>query len=407
MGLAAALAAIRRRLIRSPERTVAWGTALALLAAVLFNLQWMHKFSRKNMDWYSVRSTEGLYMTVTHSLYKNVYDTLGNPLAARIPRLHSRQGGIPRPHDRLHGGYLLGEYHPQANPAANPMVHDTLEFADPRFRANLSREFGYPSPQQRSSYVPLRATTGHVFLPINRPGAMRLTISGRATRPGTAVEFLFNGRSLGRRELPMKEWSGFTFIAPAGLVERGINRLDMIHTLPRRRPGARCIGSTEVCGTVDVAAISGGDRAGDFAEIWVGEERIIENAQGLNVALVDPRSGAVLGVRAFDVFLYPAQFQELARYLRSFPEGTIVALANRGDLSRHFARGGKKALAMAGASLAKGPPASAGYALLGVIGARPGTAQEALTEEGHARVHIGHPPPPWREIAHYQLIKLR
>ncbi len=400
LGLAAGLCAIRRWLAHNPVRSIAWGTALFLFACVLFNLQWMRNFSRRNMDWYSVRSTEGLYMTVTHSLYKNLYDTLGNPFSLPGSIAFSlRKGGSLRSYDRLHGSYLLGEYHPQANPAADPQIHDTLEFADPRFRANLSDTFGYPSPHQRSSYVPLRAPRGHVFLPINRPGAMQLTISGRATRPGTKVEFLFNGRSLGRRDLPTQEWSGFTIIAPAGLVERGINRLDLIHTLPPRQPGRRCVGSTDVCCKVDMAAISGGDRSGDFAEIWVDEKRILDNAQGLNVAVVSPTTGEVLGSRSFDVFLYPAQFQELTRYLRLFPSGSVVALAKRGDLSRNFAHGGKEALGLIGAAAEQGQPAAIGYAVLGVIGARPGTALEAHAERGHARVHVGNPPPPWREIA--------
>jgi hypothetical protein len=136
---------------------------------------------------------------------------------------------------------------------------------------------------------------------------------------------------------------------------------------------------------------------------------VSRNVRGLNVAVVDPRSGRLLGQRAFDTFAYPILYRDFTRYLGTFPRGSVVALGIRGSPRRYFRRGGKEALATFGAVTDLGVKSAlkVGYAAIGVIGARPGTALERHTATGHARVRVGRLPPPWREVAHYRVIQVR
>jgi hypothetical protein len=411
LGLAVALRAIRQSLATRPRRTAAWITGLAILGAVVFNLQWMRNFSRHNMTWTGVHSTEGMYMTTTHSLVDQVYSVTGNPVSLPASLAFSiRRGGAPRIYDRIDGSYMLGESHLQANPSAKPYAHATLKMGDLRYRHNLSESFGNPKREGEVKYAPLREARGHVFLPINRPGDLQMMIGGRAVHAGTKVEILFNGERLGVQTLPAGSWTRLFATAPARLVARGINRLDLVHRLPPGwdDPGPRCVGRTGVCVRTDVAVVSGGKKWGNFTEIWIGGRKVSRNVRGLNVAVVAP-DGELLGQRAFDTFAYPILYREFVRYLRTFPRGSVVALGHRDNPQRYFKYGGAAALAALGATsdLSTKSVRKAGYAAIGVIGAKPGTAQEALTLTGHARVRVGLAPPPWREVAHYRVIQVR
>jgi len=407
-GIAATVKVVRERLAASPSRTAAWITGLVVLFFVVFNLQWMVNFITRNMDWYGIRSTEGLYMSVTHSMVEKVYSTVGNPLSLPSSLAFSaRRGGSPRIYDRIDGSYLLGESHPEANPAAKPDLHATFDFGDLRFRYFLSDSFGYPQRIEGIRYAPLREPEGHVFLPLNRPGPLQLVVGARAVLPGTRVELRFNRRSLAKHELPTEDWSVIVVDVPARLVERGINRLDLIHDVPPPPPGPRCVGNTGACSGVDLAAVSGGPLAGTFGEIWLNDRRVTKNQRGLNVAVVDPASGKLLGSRGFDVYLYRGLFRELRRYLRFFPRGSLVAIALRGDGCRYFGDGGREAFAVFGATGEPCLKKDAGYVALGALGAAPGTAVEANSVGEHARAHIGRPPTPWRELARYRAIRLQ
>jgi hypothetical protein len=418
-GLAACLRATRERLARNPGRAIARGTALVVLLFVLFNLQWMVSFATRGLDWYHVRSTEGLYMSVVHGMMDRVYRSVGNPLSAPLTIPFAlRRGGSPRTYDRIDGSWLLGQTHLGANPAGTPFVDATVVFSDLRFRHNLSDSFGYPLERGGIQYAPLREPRGHVFLPLNRPGDVQVTVGGRAVHPGTRVEVRFNGELLGTRELPDRDWTLLDFRAPGRIVERGINRLDLIHHLPPLPEPERCLPSAlsaspprtspgqRRCCRADVAALSGGTEAGNFAEIWVNEERVAPSWRGLNVAVVDPDSGRLLDVRGFDHIAYRAAYHQLAQHLRHFPKGSVVAFAIRGEATRSFERGGREALALFGAT-GRALVKDDGFAALGVLGAAPGSALEASSHKDHARVHIGRVPPPWRELAQYRILRLR
>ena len=410
IGLAVVLRDVRSWLGRRPAGAIAWGTALVVLAAVLFNIQWMRLFAERNLKWYSVRSTEGLYMTVVHSMLEDVYDEVGNPLSLPASLAFAiRRGGSPRAFDRIDGNYLLGEAHPGANPSENPYRNAKLELGDLSHRSNLSESFGNPKREGDIAYAPLRAPRGHVFLPINRPGPLQMMLVGKASHPGTTLELRFNGAPVGKQRLG-EAWQRVIIRVPGRLVERGINRLDLVHHMAAgwNAPGPRCSpGPSRFCAATDVAVVSGGVDWGRFTEIWVGGRKVSDNGRGVDVAVIDRTSGRLLEARSFDVVLYPAMYGELARFLRRFPAGSVVALGVRDRAGRQFLKGGREALALLGATTNLRKVEKSGYAAIGYLGAPAGAAMERVAATGHARVRLGRQPPPWREIARYQVLMVR
>ena len=409
-GLGAALAGIRWGLERKPSRSIAAVTALVIIAPILFNLQWFQNYIQQFMTWTNLRSSQALYMTVMNSLSERTYKAVGNPMSlpASIP-FSLNKGGSPALFDRLDGHYLLGESHALANPSARPYAHSTMVLSDLRYRFNLSESFGYPIEHQGITYVPIRKPRGHVFLPINRISTLHIRIGGRAHFPGTRLEVKFNGARLTLKTLPGRAWGMVTVKVPEELVEQGINRMDLIHHMPRGwdRPGHRRVGTTGVNSPVDVAVVSGGLAAGNFTEIWVAGRKVSNNGRGYNVAVLDRKSGEVLGTKVFDVIYRPVLHEELGRYLERFPGGSIVALGARDNVGKFFGRDAGPSLALFGAVTDLGKLERSGYAAIGVLGAPPGTAMENNEEKGHARVSVGRPPPPWREVAQYRFIQLR
>ncbi|MCK5797157.1 MAG: glycosyltransferase family 39 protein [Deltaproteobacteria bacterium] len=411
LGLTRLLDGLARRMEARPQRTVTAILVLGLLFAVLFNLEWLRQYTERNLKWYSVRSTRGLYMTVANSLVDRVYDKIGNPLSLPATlAFNAQRGGAARVYDRIQGSYLLGETNPETLPAGKPFLHAMMPLSSARFRLNLSPALGAPRHDARGvAFVSLRAKQGFIFLPINRPGPMDLWIRAQARFASTRVDVHFNGMSVGhRRLLPPGQWTTIHVHIPGTLVARGINRLDLQHHLPAAWTdrGPAHIGSTGATSPADLAVTSGGKNAGRFCDIWLRERRF-PCGRGINVLVIDARDGHLLGRETFDAHVHPAAWPELTRYLDHFPQGSIVALGGRDDIARHFAHGGAIALARLGAITNLKRHREEGYAAIGVLDASRGTALEASASTEHARAHVGRVPPSWRQAVWYSALRLR
>ena len=305
---------------------------------------------------------------------------------------------------------MLGENHPLANPAADQMDRAGADLAQPQYHFNLSDGFDYPKISgDGAHYVPLRRPDGHIFLPINRPGGLDIRLGCRAIHPGTVVRLLVDGEEVKRQTLPPLAWSMVATRVPGRLLERGINRLDLLHELPAGwdAPLPRTVGKTGSESPVDLAVVSGSSRAGNFAEVWVDNRKVSSSVRGVNLAVVDAGSGQILGARSFDVVMRPALWAQLGKYLDRFPAGSIVALAERDATGRFFADGGAAVLARVGATTVLEEKGETGYAAIGVLGAKLGTALEIEKEAGHARLWVGRKPPPWREVMQYRFLQVK
>jgi hypothetical protein len=411
IGLTRFLDGAARRIEARPARTATLILGALIAAAALFNLEWLRQYTERNLKWYSVRSTRGLYLTVADGMVERVYDKLGNPLSVPAALAFSaRRRGSPRVYDGIQGSYLLGEINPETLPAGKPFLHAMMPLSSSRFRLNLGDSFGGPRRDSRGvGYVPLRAERGHIFLPLNRPGKLSLWLRVQARYAGSALSLRFNGASLGSHALrPPGRWSTVMVRVPAAEVARGINRLELQLKLPAAwtARGALQVGRSGVRSPVDLAVASGGKGAGRFCDFWHRERRH-GCARGINALVISPKTGALLGRRSFDAHVHPAAWDQLSRYLDHFPQGAIVALGSRDDVARHFHHRGAAALARIGAKTALARHADEGFAAIGVLGAPLGTALEQTARGQHARAQVGRQPPSWREAAWFSAIRLR
>lgn len=378
-----------------------------VLGALAFNLTWMRLHSRDNLRWYQIRSSEGLYVSITRGMLESVYNTVGNPLSLPASLGEKwRHGMSLSTFDRLSGSYLLGEVNPDTNPAGIPELHSRMHLASPRFRYNLSQAFGPAESEDGTLHMPLHSNRGQIYLPLNRPGKLTLTLRARAEDNPARVLFRFNDHPLNEVSLAASHWSDVTIKVPAQFVRRGINRLDLFHQLPEdatKKAGGQ-IGATQITSPVDLAVASAGFGSGDFCNIWLGNTELSPNQRGLNVALIHPQSGKLIGLDSFILHLYPIEYERLAAFVSRQPKGTIVAVCSRGRIARYWKD--PNLFALWGGKIDLNANRKSAYAAIGVVGAPAGTAQESLEERGHARTSVGTLPSSWRVVARYRELRL-
>jgi|GEM_PF-714228 hypothetical protein len=392
---------------RQPTRAATLMVGGIVIVALAFNLMWMRLHSRHNLRWYQIRSSEGLYVSVTRGMLESVFDGVGNPLSLPASLAAKwRHGMSLRTFDHLSGSYLLGETNLATNPAGIAELHARMYLASPRFRFNLSQAFGPAEHEGSVGHMPLHSDRGHIYLPLNRPGALKLTLRVRAESPGTRVRFHFNDNPLNEMELPTSEFGDVVVKVPAKWVQRGINRLDLFHQV-RVAPTARKtreIAKTPKTSPVDLSVASAGFGSGDFCQIWLGDQEVSPNQRGLNVALIDSKKGTLLDIAAFNVHLYPGEYDRLSAFISRQPKGTIVAVCSRGRIARYWPNP-KLAGLWGGQINLKANPKKA-YSAIGIVGAEPGDAVESLVSRGHARATVGQMPSRWRVVARYQRVIL-
>jgi hypothetical protein len=137
------------------------------------------------------------------------------------------------------------------------------------------------------------------------------------------------------------------------------------------------IGATGVASPVDVVVRSGGQPHGDIASIRVGIGDLSPNRRGYNLVAVDP-SGGVRDRVAFDTFWDPRAARQLATWVRGLPPGTIVLGAVKDEASGRLDAEAVEALATLGVQGDLRGRYRESHAFVGVKGARPGSAAEAL-----------------------------
>ncbi|HEY6415442.1 MAG TPA: interleukin-like EMT inducer domain-containing protein, partial [Acidimicrobiales bacterium] len=166
----------------------------------------------------------------------------------------------------------------------------------------------------------------------------------------------------------------------------------------QRPPGARDaayeIGRTGRRSPADLRVRSGGQPWGNRASIEVNGVEHARNQRGYNLVALEP-AGRVLDARVFDTFADATASARLATWVAGLPPGTIVAGAVKDEASGWLeatAVGGLEALGVAGDLRGRYRES---HAFVGVKGAPPGSALEALgprrveLEVGRAAVGLG------------------
>ena len=184
-------------------------------------------------------------------------------------------------------------------------------------------------------------------------------------------------------------WQTLEATVPANATHRGANRVRLTFAWaksPRRvfpDPASRAeIGSTGVVSPVNLDVHSF-DKA--FISVFAAdgsETKASVGRRGYNVAVIAPHTGKVLDTRGFDTAANNYEADALAAYLHQIPVGRIVVLATKGNATAHLTPTAISALRDLGSRVTSATDlAGQAHALVGVQGAAPGTAAEAIAPD--------------------------
>jgi hypothetical protein len=245
------------------------------------------------------------------------------------------------------------------------------------------------APQSRL-FVPLRqvdpAGAYNVRLrvhPFAYPGSSQQTVS-----------LVVNGARAGGAQSLSDGWQEITWQVPGSMLVDGLNRLDFAwgYTAAPRTvtPGSRQIGTTGVDLPIDadIKAFAGGgfialfDEQGEQTDASAGRH-------GVNVTVLDPKSGKVVDRVGFDTTANEGESAKLAAYLEQVPGGSPVLVASYGDAWAHLTEEAVAALRNIGADVTLEGLQNQYFAIIGLSGARPGSAVQTVDPaDAFARVSL-------------------
>ena len=105
---------------------------------------------------------------------------------------------------------------------------------------------------------------------------------------------------------------------------------------------------------------------------------VARNFRGYNVAVLDPRSGAVAERDVFDTFVSRTESARLAEFIARIPAGWIAVAAIRDDGVAQLTDDAVQAFRTLGGRVDPRGTLFVSHLLIGVKGAAPGTAVEAF-----------------------------
>lgn len=233
-----------------------------------------------------------------------------------------------------------------------------------------------------------------LFLPMDESTLFKTTLAFRANSPlaRQTVRLEVNGRPAGAVEM-QPGWGEYRLRMPENIWRVGMNeivlRFDSLAPVRSVREGEFAIGATGINSPVSLVATSAGNEVGDFAHVFINGIDAAPNAVGYNVVVVDPQTGAVEASAAFNTFASAAESERLAQFIHEIPNGKIVTVAARDEVSRYLTASAVDALETIGAQQDLRGKWRWSHALIGVKGAPPGSALESAGETIPAQVVVG------------------
>lgn len=205
--------------------------------------------------------------------------------------------------------------------------------------------------------------------------------------PGAApqrVRLTVNGVQEWGQAQPLRDgWQEIIWQIPGSALVDGLNRLDLqweAAAIPREvMPGDRAIGATGVQLPIDAdlkAFADGGfialfDETGQQSDASAGR-------RGVNLTVLDPRTGAVLDKAGFDTTASAAESERLAAFVANVEAGSPVLVVSYGDATAHLSEEALTALNSLGAALTMEEVRGQFFAIAGVKDAAPGAAAQVL-----------------------------
>ena len=200
--------------------------------------------------------------------------------------------------------------------------------------------------------------------------------------PAQQAQLTVNGAALEAQPLP-DGWQTLTWSVPGALLHDGLNRLELgwdYAAIPRQViPGDRAIGTTGVQLPVDadLKAFADGGFIALFDEVGVQSDGSA-GRRGINLTVLDPRTGEVLEKVGFDTTASAAESERLVEFVDGIAAGAPVLVVTYGDATANLSDDALTALNSLGAALNAEDVRGNYFAIAGVKGAAPGTAAQVI-----------------------------
>jgi hypothetical protein len=237
-------------------------------------------------------------------------------------------------------------------------------------------------------------TTGRLLLPLGT-AATQIRLEAWAAMPGQTVALTVDGHALASQPLSAaRGWVAFD--VPADLARPALSDVRvqfsrLVAVAQAAVDGPWPVGQTGVSSPVSVLARSAGEETGAFAHLYVNGQDVARGERGYNLAALDPADGRVLASAVFDTFADAAASERLAAWVRELPEGAIVAGAVSDEASTNLGQPAVDVLQAVGVRGDLRGHFRWGHAFIGIKGAGPDTALEAIDGVRPAQVYIGLP----------------
>jgi hypothetical protein len=201
---------------------------------------------------------------------------------------------------------------------------------------------------------------------------------GPAQQAGLTV----NGHRFDVQPLP-DGWQELTWRVPGAILKSSLNRLELTWdhaTVPRQvLPGDRAIGTTGVQLPVDADLKAFAD--GGFIALFDQEGTQSDGSagrRGVNITVLDRRSGRVLDKVGFDTAASEAESDRLVQFVEGIPDGAPVLVVTYGDATNYLRDEAVQALNSIGAALQLDEVRGQHFAIVGVKGAEAGSAAQVI-----------------------------
>jgi len=212
-------------------------------------------------------------------------------------------------------------------------------------------------------------------------GEQRASFRIYAPAGGQRIDVEINGQTVAQLDIT-EGWSDRQVSLPADVVQIGLNelwlRFSALAPASQAYLSGRDIGETGVESPTNLVVQSAGQEVGDFGHIYVNGVDVSPDERGYNVAVIHPETGIVEQAAAFDTHLDADASSALAAFLGVVPAGRIVAVAASDEASRLLGEDAVEALLRIGAQGDLRGRFRWGHAIIGIQGAPPGTALEAM-----------------------------
>jgi hypothetical protein len=220
----------------------------------------------------------------------------------------------------------------------------------------------------------------HLFVPL-AGGPQEVTL--RIFTPGEGQRLIVEANSWRSTSLSLRPgWGEYALSLPAQAVQAGLNEIHLY--FDRLYPVAELLGRAGAAdgqnplGAENPAILvqSAGEEVGDFAHIHVNGVDVSPNQRGYNLAVISPQGE--VQTASFDTHLDPGASAALAGFIAAVPQGHRVAIAVADEASMSLGEEAVAALRSVGATGDLRGKFRWSHAFIGVKGATPGSALEAL-----------------------------